>query len=300
MVQILVLILIIALAVKLCVYLFHLVSDKIAANKEMAAEDAEVEAKRNEVDSKIKEAKKQHLDKGQRAKLREAQAKERDAYLENFHITLYQLIYIFLIACVLGLILEEVWMYINFGIKESRVGMVWGPFSPLYGFGAVLLTVVLWGLRKRPTWQIYLISAALGTGLEQVTGWAMETFAHAESWNYLGLPDHITKWTAWRFVIIWGFLGLIWLRVILPELLFRIRRASTGKGRVIVVVALAVFLVFDALVTVTCFSRNTARAEGIPAANGFEEWIDEHYDEQFIDERFENLTVEDSGSFTGE
>ncbi|MCH3967548.1 MAG: putative ABC transporter permease [Atopobiaceae bacterium] len=300
MVQILVLILIIALAVKLCVYLFHLVSDKIAANKEMAAEDAEVEAKRNLVDSKIKEAKKQHLDKGQRAKLREAQAKERDAYLENFHITLYQLIYIFLIACVLGLILEEVWMYINFGIKESRVGMVWGPFSPLYGFGAVLLTVVLWGLRKRPTWQIYLISAALGTGLEQVTGWAMETFAHAESWNYLGLPDHITKWTAWRFVIIWGFLGLIWLRVILPELLFRIRRASTGKGRVIVVVALAVFLVFDALVTVTCFSRNTARAEGIPAANGFEEWIDEHYDEQFIDERFENLTVEDSGSFTGE
>jgi uncharacterized membrane protein len=304
MVQILVLILIISLVVRLGTYLFHIVSAAFArgarlhrvAEKGMLDQEIADEAKRADVDRQIKAAKRHRLTKEQRAQVKAAEIKERNDYLSDFNVTLYQLIYIFLIASILGLILEEVWMFVNFGIKESRVGMVWGPFSPLYGFGAVLLTVVLWRLRDRPSWQVYLISAFLGTALEQLTGWAMETFAHAESWNYLGLPDHITKWTAWRFVIIWGFLGLVWLRVILPEMLYRIGRACAGRGRVVVVVALAVFLVADGIVTVTCFTRNTERAEGIPAANAFEEWIDEHYDEQFIESRFENLTVEDDTS----
>jgi uncharacterized membrane protein len=129
---------------------------------------------------------------------------------------------------------------------------------------------------------------------------AMEIVAHAESWNYLGLPDHITKWTAWRFVIIWGFLGLIWCRAIMPEMLYKIGTVHEGHGRLVGVTVLAVFLAADAAVTVTCFTRNTERAEGIPAHNAFESWVDQHYDEQFIQDRFENLTVVSSPTITGE
>ncbi len=68
-----------------------------------------------------------------------------------------------------------------FGVLESRVGLVWGPFSPLYGVGAVLLTLVLWPLRKAPAWKVFLLSAALGGALEQTAGWSMEHFAHASS-----------------------------------------------------------------------------------------------------------------------
>lgn len=93
----------------------------------------------------------------------------------------YQYIIIFLIASILGLVLEMVWMFVMFGIVESRVGLVWGPFSPLYGFGAVLLTMLLWKLRKKPWWVIFVVSAVTGGLLEQGTGWCMEYFMHAES-----------------------------------------------------------------------------------------------------------------------
>lgn len=301
MVQILVLLLVIALVIRGISYVYHTVSARSMSGKRFkeALENGELtpeladEAKRYYVESEIKEVKKtRKLTRGERQEVKLAEQKLRNDYLENFNVGIYQLIYIFVIASVLGLILEEVWMYLNFGIKESRVGLAWGPFSPLYGFGACLLTVVLWKLRKHPAWQIFLLSAFLGTALEQVTGMGMEYLAHAESWNYLSLPDHITQWTAWRFVIIWGFLGLVWVRVILPELLYFIGRACGGKGRIVAVSLLAVFLAADIVVTVTCFARNTERAEGIPPHNSFESWIDQHYDEQFINERFENLTVE--------
>lgn len=301
MIQILVVILVIALIVQLCTYVFHRFTGsrlkgkrfKAAAEKGYIDPELVAEAKRRETDEKIRAAKKLDLTKEQKKAIKQAEVKERNDYLKDFHVGIYQLIYIFLIASVLGLIMEEVWMYVNFGIRESRVGLVWGPFSPLYGVGAMLLTVVLWRLRDRPGWQIYLLSAFLGTALEQLTGMGMEYIAHATSWDYSALPDHITQWTAWRFVIIWGFLGLLWVRVILPEMLYRIGRGKGNRAKIIIAAALLVFIIFDAVVTVTCFTRNTERAEGIPPANRFEQWIDTHYDSQFISDRFENLTVEE-------
>ena len=58
---------------------------------------------------------------------------------------------IFLISSILGLLLETVYTLVVFGVFESRAGLVWGPFSPLYGCGAVLLTALLWGARDWPT-----------------------------------------------------------------------------------------------------------------------------------------------------
>lgn len=144
------------------------------------------------------------LAKAQRRIIRDTKTFLRNEYLEAHPPSIYQYIIIFLIASVLGLVLETVYTFVMFGVVESRVGLVWGPFSPLYGCGAVLLTVCLWQVRDRPWWQIFLLSALLGGALEQTTGWGMERFANAESWTYLGLPDHITQWVAWRFLAMWG------------------------------------------------------------------------------------------------
>lgn len=109
----------------------------------------------------------------------EARRALREDFLNDHAPGFYQYIIIFLVASVLGLILETVYMYALYGVVESRVGLVWGPFSPLYGFGAVLLTAVLWPLRNQPIWIIFVISAGIGGILEQIAGWGMETVMHA-------------------------------------------------------------------------------------------------------------------------
>ena len=217
------------------------------------------------------------------------------AYLDEMKLGWFQVAIIFFVGCIAGLLIEEIWMLITAGLTENRVGLVWGPFSPLYGFGSVFLTVVSFELRKHgaKNWQVFLAAALIGGLLEQITGWSMETLFNATSWSYSHLPDHITKWVAWRFLVFWGLLGLVWCRAVMPVLLYRIGML-TSKRQLVFVVLLSVYLVADIVMTMACFNRKTARDEGVPAQNAFEEWVDENYTDEFIANRFQNLVIGDS------
>lgn len=231
------------------------------------------------------------ISKDQQRVIRDARRQLRDDFLNDNRPGFYQYLIIFLVASVLGLILETIWMFVAYGVLESRVGLVWGPFSPLYGCGAVLLTVVLWRLRDQPTWMIFLISAGLGGILEQLAGWSMETVMHAWSWSYLHFPDHITQWVAWRFLIVWGLLGVAWCKVIMPELLYRIGE-PTSRRQAVVVTFLTAFIALDIAMTVACFWRAGKREEGVPPQNVFEEYVDRHFGDEFIKGKFENLRMD--------
>lgn len=220
--------------------------------------------------------------------IRAARLAARGDFLDRVRPGLYQYVIIFLIASVLGLVLETVFTLVTVGVLQSRVGLVWGPFSPLYGCGAVLLTMVLWPLRRQPWWRSFLISVLVGGALEQLTGWGMEHFMHAVSWSYLHLPDHITQWVAWRFLIMWGLLGVAWGRLIMPELIFRIGEPTTAR-QAVAVGLLAAFMALDILMTLMCFYRAGQRMRHIPPRNPFEAYVDTHFDDRFMADTFENM-----------
>ena len=224
----------------------------------------------------------------QQRAIRAAKLAARDAFLDSTRPGFYQYLIIFLIASVLGLILETVFTLLTMGILQSRVGLVWGPFSPLYGCGAVLLTMVLWPLRKRPWWWSFLLGAVVGGLLEQLTGWGMEHFMHAVSWSYLHLPDHITQWVAWRFLIMWGVLGAAWCKLIMPELIYRIGEPTTTR-QMVVVSLLTAFMALDILMTLMCFYRAAQRMHHVPPTNPFEVYVDTHFDDRFMADTFENM-----------
>lgn len=221
-----------------------------------------------------------------------ARADEIGAYLDAMSLGWYQIAIVFFIGCMAGLLLEEIWMLITAGLTENRVGLVWGPFSPLYGFGAVFLTVVSFELRRHGAkgWQVFLVAAVIGGLLEQITGWSMEMLFNATSWSYLHLPDHITKWVAWRFLVFWGLLGLVWYHVVMPVLLYRIGM-PTSKRQLVFVLLLTVYLAADIFMTVACFNRKTERDAGVPAQTALDVWVDDYYSDTFIASRFQNLVI---------
>jgi len=55
----------------------------------------------------------------------------------------YKLFWVFMIGCFLGVVIETLFCLVLNGYIESRQGLVYGPFNPVYGFGAVLMTLVV-------------------------------------------------------------------------------------------------------------------------------------------------------------
>ena len=98
----------------------------------------------------------------------------------------FNLFWVFFVCCVLGLVLEDIWhMTVNDpGVYQDRAGMLFGPFSPIYGFGAVLMTMVLNRFYKKNPIIIFLVSALLGASFEVFVGWFMQTAFGVVSWSY--------------------------------------------------------------------------------------------------------------------
>ncbi len=212
----------------------------------------------------------------------------RDSYLDTLEfVNMYQLVVIFTVASIGGLILETIWCAFALGVWQHRYGMVWGPFSPLYGFGAVGFTVALWKIRKQPIWVIFAVSLVLGSLLEQFAGAVMEDGFNVTSWSYEHMPDAITKYVSLRMSLMWGVLGCVWCRLVMPEIVYFIGEPQ-HKVRSTVTVLLTTFLVIDGIMTLYVAVRKDARDQGIPPANAVERYIDERYDDAFMERRFEN------------
>ena len=92
-----------------------------------------------------------------------------------------KLFIIFVIGCLFGNYYERILNLVRHYLKdgsifwEVRRGVIYGPFSPVYGMGAVLMTKLLAG--KNDKWYITLIKGALlGGSFEYLTSFLQETF----------------------------------------------------------------------------------------------------------------------------
>ena len=208
-------------------------------------------------------------------------------------LSLFAIFWIFFSASILGLILEDIFHLVVYGGWESRAGFVWGPFSPIYGVGAVVLTFFLNRFYYTHDLIIFLVAMVLGSTLEFCASWMMEYFWHAIAWDYTGTFGSIAGRTNFFFGVMWGTLGLFWVRMVLP-IIKRIQKRFPRPHKLpykIITWAMIVFMLVNAVVTVLALHREGQRAEGIPPATEIDVMLDQVFPDEWLQERFHNMTV---------
>ncbi len=179
---------------------------------------------------------------------------------------------------------------------RAGAGLVWGPFSPIYGTGAVVLTVSLNRFYHSHNLVIFLIAMVVGSAIEYATSWGMEYFWGAVAWNYDGTFGSIDGRTNFAFGVMWGMLGLVWVRIVIPSLkrVFSHVDAKQALARV-VTAGMSVFLVVDISVTVLALDREGQRAAGVPATTAEQKFFDEYFPDSFMQAHFQNMSVYGKG-----
>ena len=213
----------------------------------------------------------------------------------------FNLFWVFFVCSVLGLILEEVWhmVVVDPGVYQDRAGMLFGPFSPIYGFGAVLTTMALNRFYKKNPLIIFLVSALIGGAFEVFVGWFMQTSFGVVSWSYshirlFGMPDPIAVLTGGRtctpFACMWGLGGLIWIKVLLPRLL-KLINMIPWKRRYSATVILTAVMLIDGVMTLQSldywYQRVNGTVRNIPVA----QFYDKHFDNEYMENRFQSMTM---------
>ncbi len=123
-------------------------------------------------------------------------------------------IWFFIIFSFFGWVLEVAYSAVRHGRCTNR-GFLNGPVCPLYGVGAVLLSLALTPVQDNLL-LLFGCSVLLMTLLELVTGYVLEHFFHHRWWDYSKERFQFRGYICLRFSLIWGALCIVVVRFLLP------------------------------------------------------------------------------------
>uniref|UniRef100_UPI004056EFD6 putative ABC transporter permease n=1 Tax=Agathobacter sp. TaxID=2021311 RepID=UPI004056EFD6 len=207
-------------------------------------------------------------------------------------ICLDKIIWVFLISAFLGDLIEMVYCRMAGGEWMSRSSVLYGPFSIVWGIGAVLLTLVLSRFADKEDRYIFLIGALIGGVYEYVCSLFTEIFLGTVFWDYSWMPFNIGGRTNLLYMVFWGVLSVAWIKVCYPKISGGIEKLPALQGKIITWI-LIVFMVCNALISAMAMVRYTQRQEGIAADNVIEAFIDANYEDSLIEKVWPNMVITD-------
>lgn len=223
-------------------------------------------------------------------------------------LNFFNLFWVFVVCCFLGLIIETIYhmVVVEPGVYQDRAGLLFGPFSPIYGFGALLMTVALNRFYKANPIIIFVVSAIIGGLFEAATAWFMQVGFGATAWDYSGstifglFPDPIAVIfggrTSTLFMCMWGALGFVWIKLCLPRLL-KLINLIPWKLRYSLTTLCALLMLLNGIMTLQALDCWYERLSGTAGDTPVEEFYARNFDNDYMQHRFQSMeiTPEDSG-----
>lgn len=208
-------------------------------------------------------------------------------------ICFFKLFLIFIIFSILGAYYEETMFFCKKIIRhlplvwEYKRGLIYGPFSPVYGFGAVIMTITL-AKKERPWWKIFIYASLLGGLVEFGISYLQETFLGTISWDYSTKFLNIQGRTTVGIMMVWGLMGVIFVKIIYPKISEWIEKIPYNIGKVITII-LVILMSLDCFISAAALFRQTLRDNHYPAFTELGRFCDKHYPDEFLRKRYNNM-----------
>ena len=206
--------------------------------------------------------------------------------------TFYKLFWVFFIGCFGGVVIEMLWCLITRGHIESRVGLIWGPFNLVYGFGALALSFFLYKYRNRSRFYSFLGGFIVGSVIEYLCSFFQEMLFGSTSWDYSNIPFNLNGRICLLYSVFWGILGILWIKEIYPRMAVWILKIPNKVGKVLTI-TLLIFMILDSLASGAVVYRWSQRVNGVSSQTEIARFIDKTYPDERMEKIFPNLEFVD-------
>ena len=201
-----------------------------------------------------------------------------------------KLVWVFLVSSFLGALIEMLYCHHLDGFWMNRSSLLYGTFSVVWGFGAVILTVALQRLKERSVFLIFTAGFLIGGSYEYLCSVMSELVFGTVFWDYSNMPLNIGGRTNVPYCMAWGLLAVIWVKGLYPPMSRAIEKIPTLLGECITW-AIVVILFSDCLLTGAAMIRYTERQEHLEPSNAIAVFLDANYDDVWMKERWPNMKI---------
>lgn len=207
-------------------------------------------------------------------------------------LNFFNLFWIFVVCSILGDVMESIFhvIVVDPGHWQDRAGLLFGPFSPIYGCGALLMTLFLNRLYKRNIVLVFLLSAIIGGAFEYFVSVFMQYTFGAVAWDYTGQWLSIGGRTCGIAMCAWGALGVVWLKLLLP-LLLKLIDLIPWNWRYTLTTIAAVFMAIDCVMSLQALDCWYERLANDPVNSPIQHFYAEHFDNSWMENRFQSMTI---------
>lgn len=197
------------------------------------------------------------------------------------------LFWVFVVGSILGYIYEMILVLLQKGYFESRQGLIYGPFIPVYGIGGIVYYLILNNVKTKNKVKIFLITAILGGTTEYLCSFIQEKVFGTISWDYSYLTFNLNGRTSLLHCTYWGIAGILYSLYISPKI-EKLKENIDKNSLKIITTALIVFMIWDITISCLAAGRQYSRKNNIEPQNKLDIYLDEHYPDEIIDRVYAN------------
>lgn len=126
---------------------------------------------------------------------------------------------IFIAYSFIGWIVESTYRTFMEKNRFINSGFLYGPFIPVYGFGAIIILLLESLFRSYPLAVQLVLFAFFCTVLEYFTSFLLEKTLHLRLWDYSGYPLNLNGRICLIYTLFWLALSFVETGIIQPQLL---------------------------------------------------------------------------------
>ncbi len=207
---------------------------------------------------------------------------------EKLKKELITVFWVFIIGSIFGSIVETALEIIVDGNLHIRRGLIYGPFIPVYGVGAVMYYFIVSNIKD--TTKVFFASMALGGFVEYGCSYIQEIFFGTISWDYSSAIINLNGRTDLTHCIFWGIAGIFYITTAYPMILKFVSYYPKMEFKLLTIVMI-VFMVFNISTSWAAGRRQNERVIGIPAKNFVDEFLDKYYPDSRMNKIYSNKIV---------
>ena len=200
-----------------------------------------------------------------------------------------KLFWIFIIGSVIGYIVEMLVAFVQEGHFVSRQGLLYGPFVQVYGIGMIIYYIIVPKI-SGGNLKIFAYSALIGGTVEYICSLVQEKCFGTISWDYSNLWFNIMGRTSLLHCIYWGIAGVIFIKLIYPQIEkidVLIEKNKFRMARYFI----AIFMVYNITISCLAAQRQNERFKNIKADSSLDIYLDKNYPDNVMSKVYSNRII---------